>query len=70
MKPAVTYDLRSYLQGVRDAYAAKPSRIGIADQLAYASGRVEGEAARLQGQPLEPILARAGLPHAVPDPKP
>lgn len=61
--PAVRYDLRSYLQGVRDAYAGKPNRAeSVADKLAYASGRVEGEAARLQGQSLEQLLEKARLP--------
>ena len=64
--PAFTLDTRSYLQGVRDAYANRPPRDDQADPLAYSSGRVEGEAARLQGRPLADLLERSRLPRLVP----
>lgn len=62
-KPAISYDTRCYLQGVRDAYAERSARQDQPDLLAYASGRVEGEAARLRGEPLEKLLERSRLPH-------
>lgn len=64
--PAITYDTKSYLQGIRDAYAGRPARPDQRDPLAYSSGRVEGEAARLQGQSLEAVLEKARLPRGVP----
>ena len=71
--PAFTLDTRSYLQGIRDAYANRSPRDDQADPLAYSSGRVEGEAARLQGRPLADLLQRSRLPRLVPSvtgPKP
>ena len=64
--PAIAQDTRSYLQGIRDAYAGRPARDDQADPLAYSSGRVEGEAARLQGRPLADLLERERLPRLVP----
>lgn len=64
-KPAIRYDTRSYLQGLRDAYAARCARQDQPDPLAYASGRVEGEAARLRGEPLEALLERSRLPRLI-----
>lgn len=64
-KPAINYDTRSYLQGLRDAHAGRSVRQEQPDSLSYASGRVEGEAARLRGEPLEALLERSRLPRLV-----
>lgn len=64
-RPAIALDARSWLQGLRDAYAGRASQAPARDPLAYASGRVEGEAARLNGQPLAELLAKAKLPRSV-----
>ena len=52
-------DPHAWLEGVRDAYTGLPSRpvATVGDDLAYASGRVEGEALRLKhSQEYEQLL--------------
>ena len=61
-KPAISYDIRSYLQGARDAYDARPARQDQPNPLAYASGRVEGEAERLRGEQFEVLAPEAAAP--------
>ena len=43
-------DPQAWIEGVRDAYTGLPSRpvASVGNDLAYASGRVEGEALRLR----------------------
>ena len=54
--------------GAMDAFNGRPAQVGIADALAYASGRVEGDAWRTQGLDLADMLRLNRLPYPVPRP--
>jgi len=64
---AVEQDRLSWAQGARDAFHGKPPRERVTDPLAYAAGRVEGEAWRSQGRDLRVELCRNRLPYPVGD---
>ncbi len=61
----VSQDRRCWALGAADAFRGLPARQEIADPLAYAAGRVEGEAWRNQGRDLADELRRARLPYLV-----
>ena len=61
----LTQQRRSWRQGAVDAFNGLPPRDGQSDPLAYASGRVEGEAWREQGRDLDAMLRANRLPVAV-----
>jgi hypothetical protein len=61
-KPYPTIDARWWSLGVVDAFNARPAQPGVADQFSYYSGRVEGEAAREQGQPVDAVLKKYRVP--------
>jgi hypothetical protein len=48
--PTLQIDPQAWIEGFRDAYTGLPSRpvASVGNDLAYASGRVEGEALRLK----------------------
>jgi len=61
--PEVTLERRSWMLGAVDAFNGNPHRAGVADTLAYASGRVEGQAWREQGLDLAEMLRKNRLPY-------
>jgi len=64
----LTQERRSWMLGAMDAFNGRPAQVGIADALAYASGRVEGDAWRTQGLDLADMLRLNRLPYPVPRP--
>lgn len=64
-EPHITQERRSWMQGATDAFNGRTAREGAADPLAYASGRIEGEAWREQGRDLAEMLRKNRLPYAV-----
>ena len=54
----VTQDSQSWAQGASDGFQNREKRDPVADPLAYASGRIEGEAWREQGRDLAAELKR------------
>lgn len=67
--PAVTLQRRSWMLGAVDAFNGRPAQVGVEDALAYASGRVEGEAWREQGLDLADMLRKNRLPYPAPSPE-
>lgn len=65
MTARVSLERRSWRQGAIDAFNGTPPRDDVADPLAYASGRVEGEAWREQGHDLDAMLRKNRLPHVI-----
>lgn len=63
--PALSQDRRCWMLGAVDAFNGNPQRQGVADELAYASGRVEGAAWREQGLDLHEMLKKNRLPGLV-----
>ena len=61
-KPFVTIDPRWWSLGVVDAFNGRKPQPGVADQFSYTSGRVEGEAARLQGKTVDSVLEKYRVP--------
>ena len=66
-------DPQAWIEGVRDAYTGLPSRpdAPVGSDLAYASGRVEGEALRLKHrQEYEQLLFSGRQTRALPATEP
>lgn len=61
----LTQERRSWRQGAVDAFKGEPPRADVVDPLAYASGRVEGQAWREQGRDLDKMLRLNRLPTLV-----
>lgn len=61
--PAVSIAAYWWALGVVDGFNRRPVRAGLPDELSYYSGRVEGEAARLQGSSIDAALTSARLPY-------
>lgn len=61
-KPFVTIDPRWWSLGVVDAFNQRKPQPGVTDQFSYTSGRVEGEAARLQGKTVDSVLEKYRVP--------
>lgn len=66
----VSIDARWWALGVVDAFHGRPIQSGVADQLSYTSGRVEGEAARQQGTSIDAVFERCRLPYREADFRP
>jgi hypothetical protein len=66
--PILTMQRRSWMLGAVDAFHERAARAEIDDALAYASGRVEGQAWREQGLDLADMLTKNRLPSPVPRP--
>jgi hypothetical protein len=64
-KAILTQDVHSWALGAMDSFHNRPSREGVNDPLAYASGRVEGEAWRLLSLDLGEQLKKNKLPYLV-----
>ncbi len=61
-KPMIEQDKSSWMAGVRAGYNDKASNTGsVADKLAYASGIVEGKAAKESGEALNDFWQRNRL---------
>jgi hypothetical protein len=69
-KPFVSIDPRWWSLGVVDAFQKRAQRPGVVDGFSYTSGRVEGEAARLQGVPVDTVLAKYKVPYREADFRP
>lgn len=69
-KPFVTIDPRWWSFGVVDAFYGRGQRPGVTDGFSYTSGRVEGEAARLQGDSVDAVLAKYKVPYREADFRP
>lgn len=69
-KPFVTIDPRWWALGVVDAFQGRAQRPGVVDGFSYSSGRVEGEAARLQGGSVDAVLAKYKVPYREADFRP
>lgn len=69
-KPFVSIDPRWWSLGVVDAFQQRAQRPGVVDGFSYTSGRVEGEAARLQGVPVDTVLAKYKVPYREADFRP
>ena len=61
----IEQDRRSWMLGAVDAFNGNPQRQDVGDALAYASGRVEGQAWREQGLSLPEMLRKNRLPYIV-----
>jgi len=67
--PTLQIDPQAWIEGVRDAYTGRPSRpvVSVGSDVAYASGRVEGEALRLKHrQEYEQLLLSGRQTRALP----
>jgi hypothetical protein len=64
-KAILTQDAHSWALGAMDSFHGRPIREGVNDPLAYASGRVEGEAWRLLSLDLGEQLKKNKLPYLV-----
>jgi hypothetical protein len=62
-KPFVKIDPRWWSQGVVDGFNGTGSQRGVPDQFSYASGRVEGEAAKEQGRTIDQVLEKYNVPY-------
>lgn len=69
-KPFVSIDPRWWSLGVVDAFQGRAQRPGVVDGFSYSSGRVEGEAARLQGVPVDAVLEKHRVPYREADFRP
>ena len=70
-QPVLTLDRRCWMLGAVDAYNGNPQReAGVSDTLAYASGRIEGQAWKEQGLNLADQLRKNRLPYPVTTPNP
>lgn len=62
----VSLQRRSWLLGAVDAFNGRQAQTAVEDPLAYASGRVEGQAWREQGLDLADMLKENRLPYPAP----
>jgi hypothetical protein len=62
---ALSQDRNSWMLGAMDAFYNRACREDVNDSLAYASGRVEGEAWRLSNLDLGEQLRKNRLPYLV-----
>lgn len=63
--PVRSMDTHSWALGAMDAFHGRPRRDAVNDPLAYASGRVEGEAWRMLNLDLGKQLRRNKLPYPI-----
>lgn len=63
--PRIAQERRSWMQGATDAFHGRAAREDAGDPLAYASGRIEGEAWRKEGRDLAEMLRKNRLPYEV-----
>lgn len=61
----IEQDRRSWMLGAVDAFNGNAERQGVADPLAYVSGRIEGAAWKAHGADLAEMLKRNRLPYVV-----
>lgn len=69
-QPFARIDPRWWSLGVVDAFNQRKAQPGVADQFSYTSGRVEGEAARLQGKSVDAVLEKYRAPYREADFRP
>lgn len=58
-----TSSSRWWALGLVDGFNGRAAQSGLPDQFSYASGRVEGKAAREQGKTVDEVLEQAQLPY-------
>jgi hypothetical protein len=64
-KPFLRQDVHSWALGAMDSFHMRPNRDAVKDPLAYASGRVEGEAWRTLNLDLAEQLRKNNIPYPV-----